>query len=295
MLVVDGRKILLVPKRIVSFATEYTPHKYMQHFVLNFLQNEQLRFNGPLVQHRKDKKGTPFVTKKSIRKHNNLDNTIDKNWLAIFTERHPEVFADFRKRTRAKISPVTNTDLSSEPIHDICSFLIDQLKSIPLGSENATKYHRTIVGVLELLFYPYLCNPTIEHEIHEGRKRIDILFDNCAETGFFFRLCNTHNIPARFIIVECKNYSRDIANPELDQIGGRFSPYRGQMGIITCRFVEDMDALIERCRDTYKDSRGLIVPLVDNDFVELLEFKSCNNDQAIDEFIQNRFHVIASS
>ncbi len=295
MLVVEGRKILLVPKRIVSFATEYTPQKYMQHFVLNFLQNEHLKFNGPLVQHRKDKTHTPFVTKKSIREYNDLDRAIDKNWLASFTEKHPEVFKDFRKKTRARISPVSNTDLSAESIQDICSFLIDQLKTIPMGSENATKYHRTIVGVLELLFYPFLCNPKIEHEIHEGRKRIDIVFDNCAETGFFFRLCNTHSIPAQFIMVECKNYSRDIANPELDQIGGRFSPHRGQMGIIACRSAEDMDALIKRCSDTYKDSRGLIVPLVDDDFVELLRHKSCCNDQAIDNFIQSRFHMIAST
>ena len=49
MLIADDRKILLVPKRLVSFSSEYTPQKYMQHFVLNFLQNEQLRLNGPLV------------------------------------------------------------------------------------------------------------------------------------------------------------------------------------------------------------------------------------------------------
>ena len=163
-----------------------------------------------------------------------------------------------------------------------------------MGSENATDYHRTIVGVLEILFYPFLCNPVIEHEIHEGGKRIDILFDNCAESGFFFRLCNTHSIPSRFIIVECKNYARDIVNPEIDQIGGRFSPNRGQMGIIACRSVDNMQLLINRCSDTYKDSRGLIIPMIDEDFYELLQYKAQGNEQAIDDFVQKRFHMIAS-
>lgn len=294
MLIVDRRKILLVPKRLVSFSTEYTPQKYMQHFVLNFLQNEQLRLNGPLVQRRKDKKRTPYVTKKSIREQEQLDDSIDKKWLADFTEKHPEVFNDFRKQTRLKISAVSNAEISAEPLQKICSFLIDRLKAIPAGSDNATVYHRTIVGILELLFYPYLCNPVIEQEIHEGRKRIDIVFDNCAESGFFFRLCNTHSIPSRFIMVECKNYSRDVANPEIDQIGGRFSPNRGQMGIIACRSVDDMQKLIDRCSDTYKDSRGLIIPLVDDDFCELLKYKAEKNEQAIDDFVQMRFHMVAS-
>lgn len=293
MLIANGRKILLVPKRLVSFSSEYTPQKYMQHFVLHFLQNEQLHLNGPLVQRRKDKR-TFYVTKKSIREYKHLGNAVDKKWLADFTEKHPDIFENFRKETRSKISAVSNEEISEELIQPICSFLIDRLKSIPTGSDNATIYHRTIVGILELLFYPYLCNPVIEHEIHDGRKRIDIVCDNCAESGFFFRLCNTHGIPSRFIMIECKNYSRDIENPEVDQIAGRFSPNRGQMGIIACRSADDLNKLIDRCSDTYTDSRGLILPLVDDDFCKLLKYKAEGNEQAIDDFLQSRFHIIAS-
>ena len=293
MLVIDGRKILLVPKRIVSFSMEYTPQQYTQHFVLNYLQNEQLRLNGPLVQRRKDKRRTKYVTKKSVRMEEEKNHPIDKRWLVEFTEKHPEVFADFRTKTKSKTNPVSNSQISNERLLDICAYLRDYLTSIKPGNNDATLYHRTIVGILELLFYPYLCNPIVEHKIHDGRKRIDILFDNCAETGFFFRLCNTHMIPSRFIMVECKNYSRDIENPELDQIGGRFSPNRGQVGIITCRTAENMQLLIERCGDTYKDSRGLIIPLVDSDFYKLLEYKASGNEQEIDDFLQNRFRDIA--
>lgn len=294
MLIAEGRKILLVPKRLVSFSTVYTPQRYLRHFVLNFLQNEHLRLNSTLVQRRKNKKRTRYVTKKSIIESIEETETIDKDWLANFTENHPEVFADFRRKTHSTISPVLNSDLSSISIRDVCDYLSDRLRNIVPGNEDATNYHRTIVGMIELLFYPFLCNPTIEHEIHNGRKRIDILFDNCAEEGFFFRLCNTHAIPSRFIIVECKNYSREVANPELDQVSGRFSPNRGKMGIIACRSVDDYPTLLQRCSDTYKDSRGLIIPLLDNDFYELLRFKADNNDKAIDDFLQKRFHLIAS-
>lgn len=294
MLVVDGRKILLVPKRIVSFSTEYTPQKYMQHFVLNFLQNEQLRLNGPLVQRRKDKRRTPYVTKKSVREHEAQSQTLDKKWLSEFTEKHPEVFGAFRRQTKSKTAPVKNSEIVQENVSEICVFLSNQLKTTPCGNKAATKYHRLIVGILELLFYPNLCNPVIEHEIHDGRKRIDILFDNCAESGFFFRLCNTHDIPSRFIMIECKNYTRDIANPELDQISGRFSPNRGKMGIIACRSAENLELLMARCTDTYRDSRGLVIPLVDDDFHELLGYKGAKNEKAIDSFLQKRFHEIAS-
>lgn len=279
-----------------DFPLAYEAHLSLRSYFECLLRTlrEQLRFNGPLVQRRGDKKRTPYVTKKSIREHYLIGNANDKKWLADFTEKHPEVFRDFRKQTRSKISAVSNAEISAEPIQMVCSFLTERLKAIPMGTDNATAYHRTVVGILELLFYPYLCNPVIEHEIHDGRKRIDIVFDNCAESGFFFRLCNTHGIPSRFIMVECKNYSRDVANPEIDQVGGRFSANRGQIGIIACRAVDDMPKLLERCSDTFKDSRGLIIPMVDNDFYDLLNYKSEKNEQAIDNFLQHRFHAIAS-
>ena len=110
------------------------------------------------------------MTKKSIREHYLIGNANDKKWLADFTEKHPEVFRDFRKQTRSKISAVSNAEISAEPIQMVCSFLTERLKAIPMGTDNATAYHRTVVGILELLFYPYLCNPVIEHEIHDGRK-----------------------------------------------------------------------------------------------------------------------------
>lgn len=289
MLLIDGKRILLVPKRIVSFSKEYTPQKYLQHFVLNFLQDEQLRINGPLVQYRKDKGKTPYVTKKSILEDNSNANAINKSWLADFTSKHREVFDKFRSKTIDAIHPIENFNMSTIDLPNLCQLLIQRLNEIPMGNEAATDYHHTIVGIMELLFYPDLCFPIVEQEIHDGRKRIDIVFDNCAKGGFFNRLGFLYGMHSPFIIVECKNYSRDVKNPELDQIAGRFSPQKGKVGIVACRTIDDMDTLVLRCSDAYRDNRGLIIPLVDKDFIEMLRALKVGKKQAIDDILQHRF------
>jgi len=263
MLVINNRKILLVPKGIVSFCKGYTPDKYYNHFVLEYLQNENLRLQSALVQKRNN--GSYFVTKKSIKDF----NPQSKEFLRRFTLAHPEVLDQFKDRTT--INSLTNIDITDIDITQIKQDLIVRLQEIPSGTDSASDFHKIIIGILELVFYPHLINPIKEREIHEGRKRIDITFDNAAKTGIFYRLSENFRIPCPYIFIECKNYSRDIVNPELDQIGGRFSVNRGQVGFIICRHIDNFQLFMTRCKDTYRDGRGLIIPLVDNDIIQLLQ------------------------
>jgi hypothetical protein len=128
-----------------------------------------------------------------------------------------------------------------------------------------------MIGVVEFLFFPYLVNPRKEKEIHQGRKRIDIFMENGARDGIFHRLHDVRKLPCSFVAIECKNYSTEVANPELDQLSSRFSVNRGKLGLLCCRTFEDRALFVERCRDTFKDDRGLIVPLDDQTILQLLE------------------------
>ena len=135
-----------------------------------------------------------------------------------------------------------------------------------------------------------MAHPKVEKEINDGRKRIDIVFNNIAEVGFFHVLERTYNVPCRLIIVECKNYSKDVQNPELDQIAGRFSPNRGKFGIICCRSVDDEARLIKSEQDTVKDQRGWIVHFTDVDIIRLLELKKTG--VRLDDFLLRKFDEI---
>lgn len=263
MLVVDNKKILLVPKGIVSFAKSYTPERYLQHYVLNFLQNEHLQLNTLLVEKRAN--GTKYVTKKKILEEIPSDK---KDFLRKFTIDHPEVLEEFKSYDN--LESLKNLEFSEINLKQVKESLINGLQKIPAGKESADEFHNLIIGILELIFYPHLLNPIKEFKRHNGRKRIDITFDNGAKEGIFYRFSNNMQIPCSYIFVECKNYSTEIANPELDQLGGRFSINNGKVGFLICRKIDDENLFIERCKDTFKDGRGLIIPLTDKDIVDLL-------------------------
>ena len=273
MLVIDGAPILLVPKGVVSFAKTFGMGKYHQRFVLDFLKQEQLRTNGPFVHRRQLRNGGEKVWVSKMELKDNIAPA-EKDFVTGFTARHREVFADFRKWAASSESSLNDDEI--QPGLDLAAalaYLRQRLPTIAVGNDGATAYHRLVTGILEAIFYPTLISPSIEREIHDGRKRIDIVFDNAADEGIFSRLHRIHRIPCQYIAIECKNYGREVGNPEVDQLSGRFSPNRGQVGMLLCRSVENMDLLIRRCRDTYTDNRGLIIPLIDEDLDRLLSEK----------------------
>jgi hypothetical protein len=122
--------------------------------------------------------------------------------------------------------------------------LLTGLESIPVGNEGAAAYHEFMFRVLPLIFQSGLRRPEKELEMHEGRKRVDIVFSvNSGDKGFFYDLVFLYGVTCPFVFVECKNYSADPANPELDQLTGRFSKRRGEFGFSVCRTIEDKGAV----------------------------------------------------
>lgn len=258
--VTTAGKLLLVPKVIVRQRMIYDADEYYRYFLLPFLQEYEIQAGSSLVKLLKS--GEPRVTKKSLQeKYGHGKSTIVRETL-----NHPEVLSTYRAAKRSRrippMSPEDLSDATGSPEPNLEALLAD-VEVVSPGSEGASSYHRSIEALLNALFYPALVHPQREREIHEGRKRVDIVYTNAATDGFFQWVST--NYPAANIFVECKNYSEDPANPVLDQLAGRFSPSRGKVGILLCRRIENKELFLARCRDTALDDRGYIIPLDDDD------------------------------
>jgi hypothetical protein len=95
-------------------------------------------------------------------------------------------------------------------------------------------------------------------------------------------LHDIRKLPCAFERIECKNHTIEVANPKIDQLAGRFSVNRGMFGFLCCRTFENRNLFIERCRDTHRDGRGLIVPLDDAKVLKILTLVQSNRRQDID-------------
>jgi len=286
MLVIDSNRYLLVPKSVVSYMKDYTPYKFHQHFALNFLQQEHLRLNSALVKTRRLKDGAieEYVTKTSIKE---TESPGDKQDLNNFVTNYPEVFKKFKMSMRStSLSSLSDSAFTEIDPGDVAKHLKEQLEEINPGNEDANKYHNLILGILEFLFYPELTCPQKEVGIHQDRKRIDITFDNAAKSGLFEEISS--QIPCPYIFIECKNYTSDPGNKELDQLAGRFSPNRGKVGLLVCRSIDKMNTFEQRCIDTLKDDRGIILPITDQDINAVLQSIIDKNPQRLSEALRNR-------
>lgn len=281
--VAEGRPIILVPKSIARYRAAYDHRAYYRHFALDYLQAEHLNAGSSLVHTLRN--GRQRVYKKDLE----AAYPCTKEFLFQFSRDHPEVLAHYREHLTELERRGISTAVLPEDEPGIARALRAALAATAAGSDAASAYHRLMVGILEFVFFPSLVCPRKELEIHEGRKRIDIVMENAAPTGVFNRLHAVRGLPSAFVAFECKNYTREIANPELDQIGGRFSPNRGKVGFICCRAFDDRARFVQRCRDTFRDDRGLIVAIDDNivrEWLAMIEsLRRCELEPAITSLV----------
>lgn len=282
--VADNRPLLLVPKIIVRRRMDYDPDEYFQHYILEQMQADEIEAGTSMVNLLKD--GTPRVTKKAL-----VDKYGKGKRLASrVTHEHPQVLERYRRDKRRQVQrPLKHLDFADVTGAEMPDWekLLDDVVSVPTGNAGADDYHRAVQALLTALFYPDLTMPRREVEIHDGRKRIDITYANAATEGFFSWLAQHY--PSAYAIIECKNYSGDPANPELDQLSGRFSPNRGRLGLLLCRSFTDKPLFVQRCRDTANDDRGFIIALDDDDLRQLVEWRKGNNHEATTTYLMDRF------
>lgn len=104
MLIIEGKKIVLVPKSIVVWESLYSKDRYYNHFALEFLQAQNLKAKTLLVDTRVKSK-EKFVTKASIRKNESIQYLVkgfnicslspDKASLAKFSNVFPDEYRKF--------------------------------------------------------------------------------------------------------------------------------------------------------------------------------------------------------
>jgi len=265
-------KLLLVPKAIVRPDLQFKADQYYRHYILTHLQQVELNSNSGLVYMLKD--GTRRVDKKAVEEKYCKDTDSTKDVIIAQTMKHPEILDKYREEmAKQPYNPLSHemiafVEQDQAPDWDA---LLEAVTNIPAGKDAATAYENTVEALLTALFYPDLTNPNVQYNVHDGRKRIDIRYTNMGTAGFFSWLAKHYTAP--HVWNECKNYSKKVANPELDQLSGRFSPSRGRVGILVCRNYDDKSNFIRRCRDTAKDDRGWIIPLDDDDLRNLVEVR----------------------
>lgn len=287
--VADGIPVLLVPKYAVRRTLSLDSQEFWDSHMIEFLRQEYLKSGSALVKTLK-KDGSKYVTKVSVKeRHPKV-----KDDLAQFVNDHPSVFEAY-KRLKRGVGPLANIDFQED--FDEAAFaeaLIPEFGLIESGKEGgvADRYHRLMLGVSTFLFYPNLVSPKKEYRIDEGRKRVDIRFQNNGEFGFFKNLLNWPNTRSIEVMMECKNYGRDANNPELDQMAGRLSVHRGFFGVILCRTIDNVELMQKRCRDYVRNQSNYIVVLCDNDVIEMLRLVADGKRSQVDQFMREKLDLL---
>lgn len=142
--VVRGRKILLVPKRFVKYAKDFTKagQRYYDGFVASFIRQRELASMGRLVKFRELKDGskTPIVYKEDIER----DVPRNKNSVADFSLENPAVYEKFKlaffKHNPMSVNSIVAAQGGNFREIEYSKHAAKALDAIPTGARSASDY-----------------------------------------------------------------------------------------------------------------------------------------------------------
>jgi hypothetical protein len=276
--------LLLVPKVIVRRRLDYDPGEYYTKYILRYYQQLEETSGSALV--RTLKSGKRRVLLRDLRPQLKRRFGSEKKALIQATVKSPQLLDNYRKdkdrpdlqRTPLTLEEITREVDGSEPNW---TKLLESVTNMASGP----------AALLTAVFYPGLVSPKIEREIDQGRKRIDIRYTSSGVDRDFFSWIQTNFPPQPFVYAECKNYSDDLGNEELDQLTGRFNlgSGSGNLGLLVSRRFNDKARFVQRCRDAALKGRGFVLALDDEDLISLTHARANDDAGAIFSLLSGRF------
>ncbi len=290
--------LLLIPKGIVRLTPSFDSGEYYRGYLRPYFEDEELNkgISSEFVRLVGAKTKRPRYKIDTGALDRSLGTT--KSAVAKNSEAHPGAMGEYREKKRESASrPMSAQELAlatGTPPPDLRE-LLESVRAIKPGQAGANSYHRAIAAFFNALFAGSLGVGKIEEKLHGGLKRIDIVYDNLAGDGFFHWLGRYYSAP--IVVVECKNYGKDVGNPELDQIAMRFSPKRGEFGILTCRELQDRDKALVRAKNAADDNHGYVIVLEDADLETLVdEVENAQGEEASTsrqmKYLRERFNEL---
>lgn len=167
-----------------------------------------------------------------------------------------------------------------------------KLEKLLPGHEDAHEYQNIVYQVLNYIFNPSLQDGVKEEQTDKGRERIDIVYANRAEDGYFHELRMAHEIKCPYVFFECKNYSSDVSNVEFAQLYSRLSEKRGSVGFLVCRKISDQSKILERCKDHFKNHGVHILALEDADLLNMIKKKASGDSNGLWAILREKFRSV---
>jgi hypothetical protein len=167
-----------------------------------------------------------------------------------------------------------------------------KLEKLLPGHSDAGEYQNTVYQILNYVFSPSLQDGAKEEQTDSGRERIDIVYANRAEDGYFHELRMAHEIKCPYVFFECKNYSSDISNEEFAQLYSRLTEKRGKVGFLVCRKINDQTKIRKRCKDYYNNHGVHILILEDTDLLNMIKRKASGDIKGLWTILHEKFRTI---
>ena len=173
-----------------------------------------------------------------------------------------------KEREQAAAEP----DLGAEaPVEPRAEALVRELAEIPPGRENASRYQRTTLAILNHLFEPELTGGRLEQATIHGTERRDIVFTNESDKSFwqYVRLSYGNWL----VMFEAKNVQA-VTNPHINQVATYLGDRIGRFGVILARKPAQR-AQVLKTISVFNDSspRKVVLVIHDGDLERMLRMK----------------------